>query len=249
MNRTNRRFMTAGDKKTFPRKGSIASAMSYAKQVAAEFKTMESGYRNSLYSFLAHALTSYHNFLRDPGGYAQLLRHDGIAKLREKPELESTSRLVLYYLTGATNAAERNTAQKYAAVVDHLHREHISEKAASDYIRNEGGVAAIMPKARAPKTTEEEENFSHDLIQAHEANAEERDAGTDAPSVQATAAGGDARFDSDRHLAVTLTDKALVHILSSAVGAEESFFLECRKIGADGSGWVRIVGRPAHRHW
>jgi hypothetical protein len=113
MNRTNKRFTTAGDKKTFPRKGSIASAMSYAKQVAAEFKTMESGYRNSLYSFLAHALTSYHNF-RDWSctiSPAQPMRLNG-TRHRNTPRssitsIENTFRKRPRPITSGTKAALR----------------------------------------------------------------------------------------------------------------------------------------------
>jgi hypothetical protein len=104
-------------------------AMAFARKVAAEYQEMETGYRNALYGFLAKALTSYRKFLKEPGSYEELCAEDNISALREKPALECTSRLALYFHTGARNEAERNTAGKYARIVDYLHQERISSTA------------------------------------------------------------------------------------------------------------------------
>ena len=88
--------------------------MAFAQEVAAEFEKLETGYRNGLYNFFGRALISYREFLDDPAGYKELLDQENIAGLREKPDLETTSRLVLYYLTDARNKPKRNTAGRYA---------------------------------------------------------------------------------------------------------------------------------------
>ena len=89
-------------------------AMAFAQEVAAKFKKLETGYRNGLYNFFGEALISYRKFLDDPAGYKEMLDQENIAGLREKPDLKTTSRLVLYYLTGARNDPERTTAGRYA---------------------------------------------------------------------------------------------------------------------------------------
>ena len=48
-------------------------AMAFAQKLAAEFEKLETGYRNGLYNFVGGALTSYRKFLKDPGGYKELL--------------------------------------------------------------------------------------------------------------------------------------------------------------------------------
>ncbi len=62
--------------------------------------------------------------------------------------MKATSRLVLYFLTNAQNEAERNTAGKYARVVDYLHKERVDNVAAADHVRSLGGMNAILKKAR-----------------------------------------------------------------------------------------------------
>ena len=79
--------------------------MAFAQEVAAEFEKLETGYRNGLYNFFGRALISYRKFLEDPDGYKEMLDHENIAGLREKPDLKTTSRLVLYFLTNAQNDA------------------------------------------------------------------------------------------------------------------------------------------------
>jgi hypothetical protein len=44
-----------------------------------------------------------------------------------------------YFHTGAKSEAGRNTAGKYARILDYLYRERINTAAATDYIRDEGG--------------------------------------------------------------------------------------------------------------
>ena len=70
------------------------NAMAFAKKVAAEYKEWKSNNRNGLYAFFGRALMSYRKFLKDPGGYDELLGLDNISGLREKPDLKTASRLV-----------------------------------------------------------------------------------------------------------------------------------------------------------
>ena len=124
--------------------------MTFARTVAAEFEKLETGYRNGLYNCIGRALTSYRKFLKDPAGYEELLGQDNIKGLPEKPEVQETSRLVLYFLTGAKTDAERNTPGKYARIVDYLHKERVENAAAAaERIRKAGGIVEILKKARA----------------------------------------------------------------------------------------------------
>jgi hypothetical protein len=193
------------------------SAMTFAKEVATEFKKLETGYRNGLYKFLGRAMISYRKFLDDPAGYKELLNHENIAGLREKPELETTSRLVLYYLIGARNDPERNTAGKYARVVDYLHEERVGGAAdAAEHIRSEGGMDAILKKARgreALKVTKGE--------------------------VDATLRGDD---DADKDLSIRVTDKVFAQVGGPTTPVGEPFYLECKKVGSVDRDGIRIVG-------
>ena len=127
-------------------------AMTFAQQVAADFEKLETGYRNGLYNFIGKALTSYRKFLKDPVGYKALLGQENIVGLREKPDLKTTSRLVLYYLTGARNDPERTTAGRYARIVDYLHKERVDVAAAADHVPSAGGIDAVLKKARGRET-------------------------------------------------------------------------------------------------
>ena len=116
--------------------------MAYAQQVAADFEKLETGYRNGLYNCIGNALTSYRKFLKDPAGYRELLGEPNIQRLpeKDKPRVEETSRLVLYFLTSAKTDAERNTVGKYARIVDYLHKERVENAAAAaERIRKAGG--------------------------------------------------------------------------------------------------------------
>ena len=168
-------------------------AMAFARIVAAEYQELVSGYRNGLYAFFGRAMVSYLIFLQDPEGDAELRGQDNISGLREKPALRSTSRLVLYHLTGARNDAERNTAGKYARVVDYLCRQFIGTNAAADYVRSAGGMFAILEKARgreAPKVAEhdvdetlpDDDVDSDDRAEATETSTRASAKGTEAPT-------------------------------------------------------------------
>lgn len=50
--------------------------------------------------------------------------------------MQATSRLVLYFLTNAQSGAERNTAGKYARIVDYLHKERVVNAAAADHVHS-----------------------------------------------------------------------------------------------------------------
>ena len=123
-------------------------AMAYADKLKADYQEVETGYRSRRYKLIGRALTSYRKFLKDTVGYTELLSHDNIKWLREKPDLKKTSRLVLYYITGARNKPEWNAAGKLARVVDYLHREGIGGDAAAEHIQSAGGIDEILTKAR-----------------------------------------------------------------------------------------------------
>ena len=126
-------------------------AMPFARTVAAEFVKVETGYRNGLYGCIGMSLISYRKFLKDPAGYEELLGQANIVDLpeKDKPGVEETSRLVLYFLAGAKTDAERNTAGKYARIVDYLHEERVENAAAAaERIRRAGGIQKILKEAR-----------------------------------------------------------------------------------------------------
>ncbi len=134
-----------------PEKNTVSiNAMLYAQKTAAEYTKLETGYRNELYDLFGKFLTSYKKFLKDAEGYRELLQQENIAGIRQKPDVNETSRLVLYYLTDASNTPERNTASKYARIVDYLYanEKDIENDAVAKYIRDAGGIAAVLEKAR-----------------------------------------------------------------------------------------------------
>jgi hypothetical protein len=212
-------------------------AMAFAKEVAAEFEKFQNRRRKWLYKFFGKALTSYHKFLGDQVEYQDMLRKDNIYRLREKPELKTTSRLVLYFLTNAQTAAERNTAGKYAPVVDYLHRHHIPSAAAADYVERAGGMNALLKKARAHealKAAEAQQADHRDTDQA-----EKPDDADASPSSNAT----DDLFDPALDLSIRLGREKLAQILDSEIGVDQSFYLECRRMGPVGRFGIRIVGK------
>ena len=126
----------------------------------------QTGYRNGLYNCTGRALTSYRKFLKDTVDYNELLRKDNIAALREKPDPNKTSRLVLYHMTGARNEPERNAAGKLARVVDYLHREGIGGEAdAAEYIRSAGGIDEILERARGREALKAADETLRDDVQ------------------------------------------------------------------------------------
>ena len=212
-------------------------AMAYAQKVAADYQALETGYRNGRYKLIGSALTSYRKFLKDTVGYEELLGQDNIAGLREKPDLKTTSRLVLYYLTGARNEPERNTAGKYARVVDYIHKEGIDSAAAADYVRTHG-IDEILKKARKGEALKaaEDAQQADDPDFDHE---EEPDDADDLASSDAT----DDLFDPEQDASLRLGSEALELVLSPEIPMNEVFYLECRKTGSIGRNGIRIEGR------
>jgi hypothetical protein len=219
-------------------------AMPFAKTVARQFKELETGYREGLYKFFVDSLTSYKNFRNDPTGYKELLKQENISGLREKPDVQVTSRLILYYLTGASNGLERNTAGKYARVVDHLYENRLSGTAAADYVRDSGGMDAVLKKARgheAPKAAVSgEENTLHGEDQDSEQGEEPDDHRARKAEFESLK---EKLFDPKKDISIRVTDDARERVLGSEISMLEVFYLECRKTGLVGRNGVRIQGR------
>jgi hypothetical protein len=213
------------------------SAMAYAQNLAAEYKELETNYHNGRYKFTGKALISYRKFLSDPVGYRELLNQDNIAGLREKPDLKTTSRLVLYFLTNAQSEAERNTAGKYARIVDYLHKEHVANAAAADHVRNAGGIEKILKKAqgcealKAADRARRAGNWTFDQGESDETNT--------STSRDVT----DELFDPEQDASLRLGSEVLAQVLSAEIPMNEVFYLECRKTGSIGRNGIRIVGR------
>jgi hypothetical protein len=209
------------------------NAMPFAQTVAAEYQALETGYRNGLYKCFGRALTSYRKFLKDPGGYQELLGQDNIAGLREKPDLKTTSRLVLYYLTGARNEPERNTAGKYARVVDYLHQERIGgDSDTADYVLSVGGMNAVLKKARAREVLKAADQTLHDrdFRRGEEPDETIRPSATDL-------------FDPEKDLSIRVWPETYAQVLGSEINIDQWFYLECRKTDTVVNDRIRIVGR------
>jgi hypothetical protein len=198
------------------------------------------GYNNGRYKFIGSALTSYRKFLKDTVGYTELLCQDNIAKLREKPDLKKTSRLVLYYLTGAQNEAERNTAGKYARIVDYLHREGIGDADAAEHIKSAGGIDEILKKARGREALKAADETLPDDVQDFDGGEEPDETHT---GTSASRNSTDNLFDPEKDLVIRVKRETLERVLGSEVDMEESFYLECRKKGSAGRDGIRIEGR------
>ena len=212
-------------------------ALAFARTVAAEFKELETGYRNGLYGCIGKALISYRKFLKDPAGYEELLGQDNIKGLPEKPGVEETSRLVLYFHTGAKTGAQRNTAGKYARIVDYLHEERVENAAAAaERIRKAGGIVEILKKARKALKAAEDTQHADDRDFDRE---EEPDDADDSASSDAA----DDLFDPEQDASLRLGSEALAQVLSSEIQMNEVFYLECRKTGSIGRNGIRIEGR------
>ena len=214
--------------------------MAFAKKLSAEYEKLQTGYRNGLYNFFGRALISYRKFLKEPDGYKELLSQDHISGLREKPELRKTSRLVLYLLTNAQSDAERNTAGKYARIVDYLKKERIKSADAADHVRSAGGMDAILKKARGPEALKVADEVLQDDDRDFD-HAEEPD--ETHTSNSASEHTGDDLFDPEKDLSIRVKPETRERILSSEIGADRSFYLKCRKKGPVGHGGIRIIGR------
>jgi ribosomal protein L17 len=200
--------------------------------------TVRNCYRNGLYKFFGKALAAYRKFLKDHKGYAELLRQENIWKIREKPKLKETSRLVLYLLTNAKSGAERDTARRYARVVDYLYKEGVSSAAAVEYVQNAGGMDQILKKARKGQALKAKVETQQGDDQDFNPEEEPDDA-DEAASSDAT----DDLFDAEQDASLRLGSEELERVLSSEIPMNEVFYLECRKTGSVGRDWIRIVGR------
>ncbi len=214
-------------------------AMPYARDLAAEYQALETGYRNGRYKFIGSALTSYRKFLKDTVGYKELLGQDNIAGLREKPDLKTTSRLVLYYLTGARNEPERNAAGKLARVVDYLHREGIGGDAAAEHIQSAAGIDAILKKARGREALKAADETLQDDVQDFDRGDEPDEARSRALiSSDIT----DEIFDPDQDLSIRVKDEVHAQVLGPDVPMGEPFYLKCKKTGSACRDGIRIIG-------
>jgi hypothetical protein len=213
-------------------------AMAFAQEVAAAFEKLETGYRDGVYNFIERALISYRKFLKDPDGYEELLDQEIISGLREKPDLKKTSRLVLYFLTNAQSGAERNTAGKYARIVDYLHKERVDNAAAADHVRELGGTDAVLKKARG-----------HEVLKAADSTLQDDDLDfgqREEPNesltlISASREVTDDLFDREKDLSIRVGPETLERVLGSEIGVGDSFYLECKKTGPADDG-IRIVG-------
>jgi hypothetical protein len=214
-------------------------ALAFARTVAAEFVKLETGYRNGLYDCIGKALTSYRKFLKDPADYEELLGEANIKGLPEKPEVQVTSRLVLYFHTGAKTDAQRNTAGKYARIVDYLHKERVENAAAAaERIRKAGGIVEILKEARKGQALK----VAEDTQQADDQDFEREDEFEEAAAFSSTST-VDEIFDPEKDLAIRLKRETLAKVLGSQIPTNELFYLECRKTGSLGHGGVLIEGR------
>jgi hypothetical protein len=215
-----------------------ADAMAYARDLAAKYQALETGYRNGRYKFIGSALTSYRKFLKDEVGYEALLSADNIAGLREKPDLKKTSRLVLYYLTGARK--ETNTAGKYARIVDYLHQEGIGDADAAEHIKSAGGIDEILKKARGREALKAADETLPDDVQDFEGGEEPDETRT---GTSASGNSTDELFDPEKDLSIRVRCETLERVLGPEIDMTESFYLECKKKGPVGRDGIRIVGR------
>ena len=213
-------------------------AMAFARTVAAEFEKVETGYRTGRYNCIGMALTSYRKFLKDPAGYKELLGEPNISVLPEKPRVEETSRLVLYFHTGAKTDAQRNTAGKYARIVDYLHKERVENAAAAaERIRKAGGIEEILKKARKAEALKaaDEARQDDDRDVDQEEEPDDADNSTSSDEIEAL-------FDPEVDIAARVGSETLERVLSSEIPMNEEFYLVCRKTGSIGRNGILIEG-------
>jgi hypothetical protein len=216
-------------------------AMAYALQVAATFEKLETGYRNGLYNWIGMALISYRKFLKDPSGYRELLGKPNILMLpeKDKPRVEETSRLVLYFLTGAKRDAERNTAGKFARIVDYLHEERVENAAAAaERIRKAGGIEKILKEARKGEALK----AADDAQQEDDRDIDQEEEPDDADDSTSTSDEIEDLFDPEVDIAARVGAETLERVLSSEIPLNEEFYLVCRKTGSIGRNGILIEG-------
>ncbi len=209
--------------------------MAFAKTIATKYQASQTGYRNELCNFLGKALTAYRKFLKDPDGYEELLGQDIISGLREKPHVKETSRLVLYFLTNAQGGPERNTAGKYARIVDYLHKQGVDNAAAAEHVQELGGMDAVLKKARGQAADETLQDDDQNVYQEEEPHETSR--------TPASANSADKLFDRQKDLSIRVTPKVYAQVLGAEINMNRSFYLECKKTGSVGDDDVRIIGK------
>lgn len=223
---------------------------SFANTVAAEYEAWETGSLAWLYRFFGRALTCYRKYRNDRVAYEELLELDYIAKLREKPDVEETSRLVLYKLTTAQDGARRNTAGRYARVVDYLFQQRIKSKDAAKFVEEAGGQGAILKLARgvaAPKDVGGDGDKIVEEDQEDQAGDDEEERTEEADLNGVVDTDWRELFDRDKDLSIRLTDGARLRILGPDFPMRKPFLLECKKIYVDEHGQSRIAGRLLKR--
>jgi hypothetical protein len=186
------------------------------------------------------ALTSYRKFLKDPAGYRELLGEPNILMLPEedKPRVEETSRLVLYFLTGAKTGAERNTAGKSARIVDYLHEERVKNAAAAERIRKAGGIEKILKEARKGEALK-----GADVArQEDDRDSDQEEELDDADDSTSTSREIEDLFDPEVDIAARVGAETLERVLSSEIPLNEEFYLVCRKTGSIGRNGILIEG-------
>lgn len=243
--------MLAPQRHDMPRPGSAESptvsinAMSLAKKVAAEYEEWETSQRDGLYHLFGRSLLSYQKFLRDPVGYEELLKLEYIARLREKPNVEETSRLVLYMHTKAWTPEKRATAARYARVVDYLHQQRVSSADAAEYVRRAGGMDAILKLARgheAPKDADGDE-----IVQEDQEVDQEEDGDNEQLEElnlnEVIGADSNTSINLDTDVVITLKKELLSQIVGDDIPVNKQFVLACKKTSVDRNGRVRIVGK------
>jgi hypothetical protein len=212
--------------------------MAYAKEVKAEYKELERGFRKRLYKVLGGSLACYRNFLNDETAQEALFSQDNILWLREKPSLGQTSRILLYYLTNARSEPERNIAGKYACIVDFLHEQDVENHDAAQYIQKAGGIEELLKKARKDRALKATGDATRDEHQDF-GNGEEFE-----ETVAFTSAStSNELFDPEKDLAIRLRPETLAQVLGSEIPMKTSFYLECRKTGSLGRDGILVVGR------
>ena len=217
---------------------SVIDVMAHAKEVKAQYKELERGYLKGRYRFIGGALACYRHFLNDHAAQEALLSQDNIARLREKPALEKTSRLLLYFLTDARSEPERNIAGKYACIVDFLDEQGVENDGAAEYIEEAGGIEELLKlvrKGEALETTADETRYDD---QDFENRKEFEEAGT-----FTSASTSDELFDPEKDLSIRLKRETLLQVLGPEIPMNRSFSLECRKTAPIGRGGIRIVGK------
>ena len=138
-------------------------------------------------------------------------------------------------------------------VVDYLHQARVGGAAASaDHVRDLGGMAAVLKKARgrevlraADETLQDDDG---DFGRGAEPDETPR---TSAASGHST----DERFDPETDLSIRVGSEMCARVQGAEINMNESFYLECRKTGSIGrtgfgssaDGWT-LRRRDARRY-